>query len=160
MSVIGAGFQPAGLSSAGYGVPSGATSPNGATLPDATTSLPQTGRFINFQTKDYSFTSDGRIQGMGTTEQLVLLALTTVFGSSADPALGQMYTSIQEKGTNFQQQATSAVQSALSDLIKRGFITLDGVGVLEPPGNPDAGAILVAWTDLATGTQNTNSFGP
>ena len=158
MPAVGAGFAPAGLASAGFGTLPAATSPSRAVLPDVVTQLPTTGRYINWRTGDYAFTADGRAVGMGTTQQLVLLALTTAVGSSAIPTLGQSYTSVQEKAANYEQDVTARVNAALGDLIKRGFITLQGVSVQEP--SPDAAIVQIFWTDLATGTQNTNSFGP
>jgi hypothetical protein len=156
---IGAGFAPAGTSSAGYGVPDAATVPNNSVLPDLRTGLPQTGRFINPATGDYVFTADGRLLGMDTVPQLVLLAMMTTLGSSAIPTLGQTYTQIQEKSRDFQQQMATAITSALADLIKRKFVKVNSITVQQPPSNPDAGMVLFQWTDLTTGLSYKNTVG-
>lgn len=156
---IGAGYAPAGTSAAGYGVPDAATVPNNAVLPDLRTGLPQTGRFINPKTGDYVFTADGRLMGMDTVPQLVLLALMTTLGSSAIPGLGEEFSKIQEKGPSFLQQITSKVNSALADLIQRKFVKVNSITVQEPPSNPDAGTCLIQWTDLTTGLAHSNTVG-
>jgi hypothetical protein len=156
---IGAGYAPAGTSSAGYGVPDAAAVPNNAILPAILTGLPQTGRYINPQTGDYVFTSDGRLMGMDTVPQLVLLALTTTLGSSALPALGETFTLIREQGPNFGQQLTATVNAALADLVRRKFVKVNSVTTQQSPSNPDAGTVLVKWSDLTTGLSYTNTVG-
>jgi hypothetical protein len=155
----GAGYAPAGTSSAGYGVPDSAAVPNNAILPAILTGLPQTGRSINPQTGDYVFTTDGRLMGMDTVPQLVILALTTTLGSSVLPTLGQAFTLIREQGPNFSQQLTATVNAALADLVRRKFVAVKSVTVQQPPSNPDAGTCLVKWTDLTTGLSYTNTVG-
>lgn len=158
---IGAGACPVGTSAAGYGVPDRAFAPNNAVLPDLRTGLPQTGRAIDPVKKSAFFATDGsgRLQGQGTVPQLVALALTTVRGSAAIP-LGQTFSLIQEKGANYTQQVTAAVQLAFADLVKQGLAQVVSVNVQTPPSNPDAGLAMVKWVDLTTGTVNTNSIGP
>lgn len=156
---IGAGLTPAGSSSAGYGEPGSGALPNNAILPDTQTSFPQTGRYLNPATKDYEFTSDGRLYGMGTVEQLVQLALTTTLGSSCLATLGETFTLIQEKGSNYQQQVASAVGNSLADVVNRNLVQVISVTVQEPPSNPDAGFCRVVWTDLTTGLEFTTVVG-
>jgi hypothetical protein len=134
----GAGTSPAGSSVAGVGVIDSAPQPGVVPLPDQFTGLSQTGRFIDQQTGDYIFTTDGRVVGMQTVPQLVLIALQDVDLSR-----------IQQKGPNFSQFLASVVQDALGDLIAQRLVLLLGVTVLEP--NPDAGVALVSWKDLTTG---------
>lgn len=157
----GAGFAPAGASSAGYGVPDAPPMPSTAPLPDQQTGVPQTGRFIDPVTKDYAFAPDGRMYGMGTVPQLVQLALTTTFGSSAVPSFGERFTLIQEKGANFQQQIASAVANCLADLVKRKLVLIKSVQGIEPglQGNPDAGLGIVKWVDLTTGIEQPTTVG-
>ena len=95
---LGAGQSPAGGSAAGYGLPDTGTVPINAILPDPSTGLPQTGRFLNPVTKDYEFTSDGRVVGTPTARQLVQLAVRTTLGSSCLPTLGFDQTGLDEKG--------------------------------------------------------------
>ena len=158
---IGAGACPAGTSAAGYGVPDKAFTPNNAVLPDVRTGLPQTGRAIDPVKKSYFFAADGsgRLQGQATVPQLVALALTTIRGSDAIP-LGQTFSQIQEKGANYAQRVTAAVQLAFADLVKQNLAQVVSVSVQTPPSNPDAGLGLVKWIDLTSGVVNTNNIGP
>ena len=157
---IGAGGAPAGTSAAGYGVPDSGTVNINVPLPSPITGASLTGRLIDPVTKDYVYTADGRAQGQATVPQLVLLALSTVLGSSAIPTLGQTFSQIQEKGPNFKAQLTSAVQNALAAVIKAKQVQLLSVDVQEPPSNPDAGIAIVKWKDLTTGVVQTSAIGP
>jgi hypothetical protein len=156
---LGAGYAPAGSSSAGYGVPGTASVPINAPLPDAETGLPQTGRFIDPITKDYRFAADGRLYGMNTVPQLVQLALMTTRGASALPALGQSFTLIQEKGSNFKQLLGAKVSEALADLVNRKLVQIVSLTVTEPASNPDAGIGVVTWRDLTSGIQMDTTVG-
>lgn len=156
MSGVGGG--PAGAMSAGLGTITTSAAPGLAVLPDVVTSLPQSGRFIDPTTKDYRLASDGRYLGTATTNQMVLLALTTAFGSSVDPTLGQSFGDVKEKGPNFISQMTAKVNSALADLVKRKFIIINAVKCFEWASNPDLTILQVYWTDVATGTAQTNSI--
>jgi hypothetical protein len=156
----GAGSQPAGSSPAGIGSPSTAAAQgNPVIFPDARTGFSQTGRSLNPITKDYVFTSDGRSQGFGTTPQRMQLALTTVFNSSAIPGFGQQFTSVREKGPNYQRQLTTFVQNAVSHLVKEKAIVLNEVDVSDVPGKPGAAYMLVQWTDLTTSIAATTRVG-
>jgi hypothetical protein len=155
----GAGNAPAGSSSAGYGVPDVAPNPLTGPLPDLRTGQPCTGRFLDPITKDYRFASDGRLLGMGTVPQLVQLALTTTFGSSCIPSLGQRFTLIQEKGANFSKQLTSAITNCLSDLVTRKLVQIVSVTATDPGTNPDAGLGVLQWLDLTTGIEQPTTIG-
>jgi len=157
---LGFGYAPIGTSPSGYGVTDSANSPLNAILPDVSTGLTQTGRVLNLGIGDYAFTADGRVQGMGTVPQLVQLALTTVFASSAVPTLGQRYTRVSEQGPNIVQQLTAEVTRALSDVITRNWVSLLSVVVQPIPANPDGQKILVKWKDLTTGKTYTTPVGP
>lgn len=157
---IGAGGAPAGTSAAGYGVPDKAFVPNNAILPDLRTGVAQTGRAIDPTTKSYTFTSDGRLRGVGTVPQLVQLALSTIRGTSVIPTLGQTFMQIQEKGSDFAGRVTNAVNVALADLVKQQLVQIVSVTVQQPPSNPDAGLGLIKWIDLTTGLTNINNIGP
>lgn len=156
---IGAGFAPAGSFPAGYGVPDSAHVPIDATLPALKTSLPSPGRYVDQTTKSYAFTADGRVQGMGNVNQLVLLAITTVRGSSVLPNLGQTFSLIKEKGTDFKRQVASAINLALSDLVKRSLIRVVSIDVQEPITAPDAAIVNVKWQDVTTGVFDTTTIG-
>jgi len=157
---IGAGGCPAGSSSAGYGVPDSAAVPNNALLPLPANGLPQTGRALNPTTKSYSFTTDGRVVGCPTVQQLVQLALTTIFNSSAQAGLGSKLSLIQEKGSDYGQQVTAAITDALADLVKDKLVQIVSVTVLQPSSSPDAGIAVLQWIDLTTGQQSPLLVGP
>lgn len=156
---LGTGVSPAGAAAAGYGVPDAASVPNNAILPAAITGFPQTGRYLNPQTGDYQFTSDGRLMGMDTVPQLVTIALKTIRGSSAIPTLGQTFSQIQEKGPSFLAQMTAACNMALADLVKRNMVQIKRVFTQEYPSNPDAGVVWLKWTDLTTDLEHSNTVG-
>lgn len=157
---IGAGAAPAGTSAAGYGVPDAAFAPVNAILPAVRTGLPQTGRAIDPASKSYVMQVDGRLQGMATVPQLVGLAVTTIRGSSCLPTLGQTFSQIQEKGTNFVQQVTAAIQTALAGLIANKQVSLGVVSIVQSPTTPDTAIVQFTWTDLTTGLQSTTNIGP
>jgi hypothetical protein len=157
---IGAGGAPAGSSAAGYGVPDRAFVPNNAVLPDLRTGFSQTGRAIDPTTKSYSFTSDGRLRGVATVPQLVQLALSTIRGTAVISTLGETFTQIQEKGSDFAARITNAVNLAMADLVKQVLVQVVSVTVQQPPSNPDAGIAIIKWIDLTTGVTNINNIGP
>ncbi len=147
---LGAGLCPAGTSSAGFGVPDSGTVPNNALLPDPVTGLPQTGRNVNTATGSYTFTADGRTQGMATVPQLVQLAIKTARGSSALGPFGLDMSKVQEQGTNFERQLSAALSAALANVVKQGLVTLVGLTWL-PVDNPDGAAPILEWRDNTTG---------
>lgn len=139
---VGAGGCPAGTSQAGYGVVAGAPAPDETPLPDPSTGLSQTGRYIDQTTGDYTFTVDGRVQGMPTVYQLVLLAIENVKLSS-----------LTEKGPNYRQVVTAILQDALADLVASQQVEIRSIVVidLQPGQNPDATVAMLFWRDLTTG---------
>jgi hypothetical protein len=104
-----------------------------------------TGRLLNQQTGDYVMQADGRLQGMSTVNQLVLLAIRNTIDLSA----------LTEKGPNFAQALTALVQVALAPLIAQKLVGLQSVQVLDGSKvlglNPSAGIAVVNWVDLTTG---------
>jgi hypothetical protein len=147
---VGAGFTPAGFSPAGYGTIDVAPAPALVPLPDYRTGLSDSGRYINQKTGDYAWTADGRLQGMPTVNQLVLLAIRNNVDLST----------LQVKGPNFNATLTAIVQDALSDLITRKLVLLVSV-VIAPSGlgiNPDAGIAVASWLDLTTGSPQQTPF--
>jgi hypothetical protein len=155
MSFVGAGFQKAGFSPAGIGSPSPAAVNQTVPLPDPLTGLGQTCRLINYQTGDYSFTADGRVQGMSSVQQLVLLALMD----------SNLFRGIEDKGNGFQRKLAAAVQNQLASFIRQGWVQLMSVDFANASaGSPDAAGVLVRWRDLtipnlsANGTTAQNTF--
>jgi hypothetical protein len=143
---IGAGLAPAGTSLAGFGVVDAAPIPNFLPLPDQRSGLSDSGRLINQTTGDYSFLPDGRLQGMPTVNQLVLLAILNNIDLST----------LTEKGPNFAKTLTALVQTALADLIQRKFILLTSVVVTQP--TQDSGLAVANWLDLTTGEPQQTAF--
>jgi hypothetical protein len=135
---IGAGLYPAGLGLAGYGTPAQAPFSLNAPLPDPTTGLSLTGRLINQKTGDYVMQADGRLQGMPTVEQLVLLAIENIDTSD-----------IQEKTPNLRAMLADRVEKSLAPLIRAKQVLIRQIVVVEP--NQDAVVALLDWVDLTTG---------
>jgi hypothetical protein len=163
--MTGAGQVPAGSSIAGYGIVATTATPLNVILPDPSTGLPQTGRLLvpnaaNNGRGDWAFTADGRVVGCGTVRQLVQLALTTAFRSSASPTLGIALDQVKEQSANFQRQVATVVANALAPLVSQGLVQLLTVSLQQTPSNPDAGVALVTWRDLTTGQVNQTTIGP
>ena len=144
---VGAGLYGAGTAPAGYGIPDQAPFSPTSPLIDPATGLSQTGRLIDQQTKDYVFTADGRLQGMPTVRQLVLLAITDIDLST-----------LTEKGPNFAATLTTLVQNALASLITRKLVLLKQVTVLQP--SSDSGIAVANWVDLTNGEPVETPIGP
>jgi|SRR6185312_13570183 len=143
---IGAGNFAAGSYPAGFGVPE--TSPNGpaAPLPSAATGAALPGRFIDQTTKDYVMLGDGRLRGMPSVAQLVLLAIEGIDLSR-----------LTEKGPNFKGVLSSLVTTALAPLVAQKLVRVRQVTVLEP--TRDAGFAQVDWVDLTTGAPVQTTIG-
>lgn len=139
---VGAGRCRASAVPAGYGAIDVAPAPVLVPVPDPQTGLPQTGRFVDQTTGDYTFTVDGRVQGMPTVYQLVLLAIERADVSS-----------LTEKGSNYKQQVATILQNALSALVVAKQVEIKRVVVIDrlPGTNPDATVAVVFWKDLTTG---------
>jgi hypothetical protein len=143
---IGVGLFPAGLFPAGFGVPeTAAPSPN-SPLPDPSTGISHTGRFINQQTKDYVVQSDGRLQGMPTVAQLVLIAVQNID-----------FSPLREKGPHFAASLKALIAAALAPLVAAKQVRVRQIVVLEP--NQDAGLASVDWIDLTNGAPQQTVIG-
>ena len=140
----GAGFCPAGFAPAGFGTPTVAAINIQSPLPDAFTGQPLTGRYIDYTVGDYVFSPDGRIAGMATVQQLVLLALLD----------GNILSGLDRKFPNYQRTVANRVQTALSPIIVKGWCQLLGVTITDPSNNPDATAVYVKWKDLTLTAPN------
>ena len=104
-------------------------------------------RFINPITKDYSFNSSGKIQGMTGVQQQVYLSLTTILGSSASVNLGETYSQIQIMTQATYRNINNTITSALAPLLTANLIRLNGVTLIN--SNSTTGIIInVDWTDL------------
>lgn len=142
----GAGFAPAGFSPAGFGAPDAAPVTQTVPFPDPLTGKAQTGALINYQTGDYVMTADGRVAGMGSMQQLVLLALLNA----------QIFKGLETKGPNFQRQVASRVTAALAYLLRQKWIAVASVTVSGGnPSSPDAAGVVVNWRDLTMAQSGT-----
>lgn len=146
---IGAGFAPAGFSLAGIGVIDTAAAPNLIPLPDPKTGKSQTGRLLNapvpgVKGMDYAFTADGRLEGMPTVRQMVLIAVEDLD-----------FSVIQTKGPNFRKQVESIVTAALAPLTTQKLLLVKSVVVIDGSQdlglNPAAAMCLINFFDLTTG---------
>lgn len=109
-------------------------------------------RRIDPDTGDYSFGSNGKIEGLVGIQQQVYLSLLTVLGSSASINLGSTINNIQVIGTNINQDITNSINLALAPLIAANQISLNNVSII--PANTTTGFVVnVDWTDL-TQTQS------
>jgi hypothetical protein len=136
---LGAGFAKAGTSPAGFGAPSVAPVNQTTPFPDPLTGLGQTGALINYQTGDYVYTADGRVAGMSSVPQLVLIALMN----------GNIFAGLLDKTPDYPRQVATRVQTALSSFIRQGWVALVSVDVVEAgSGSPDAAGVNVRWRDL------------
>lgn len=142
----GAGLFPAGLFPGGYGAPATVAATPASPLPDPSTGLSLTGRFINPQTNDFVMQADGRLQGMPTVAQLVLIAIKDIDLSP-----------LSEKGKNFKQALASLVSGALSQLVAQKLVRIKQVTVLEP--TKDSGFANVDWIDLTNGAPQQTPIG-
>lgn len=150
---VGAGGCPAGAVPAGYGSVDQAPAPVLVPLPDPITGLSDTGRAIAPQNAaqgagDYSFTPDGRLVGMPTVNQLVLLAIENLDLSS-----------ITEKGANYAARVTALIQGALAPIVAQKLLLVRSISVLPTP-NPDGSIAMVYWTDLTKGTPQQTAVTP
>lgn len=139
----GLGFTPIGVTT-----PAGFTEP--LAPPDPPDVLPDGSRWIDPATKDWSPDTDNANEWkrMPETRQRVLLALTTLAGSSS--VLFDFGIRLPRKmGGDFERRATVAVQAALRQLVvveKR--IRIDSVSVER---TAQRAQIVVSYTDLSTG---------
>src|ERR1019366_3551405 len=143
---IGVGFFAAGLFAAGYGEPETLGQSPTSPLPDASTGAPQTCRYINPVTNDYVMLADGRLQGMTSVAQLVLIAIKDIDLST-----------LTEKGPNFKQAIASIVAGALAPLVAQKRVRIKQVVVLEP--GKDQGLASVDGVDLTSGAPVQTTIG-
>jgi hypothetical protein len=145
---LGAGHAPAGTCPAGYGVIDVAPAPNLTALPDPKTGLSQTGRYLNAPNAqtgkgmDYSFSADGRVQGMPTVYQMVLIAIENA-----------NFTQVQEKGPQWKTQLRTIVQNAVAYLVTSKQLQVKSIVVIDGMvgQNPDGAIAILNWFDVTMG---------
>ncbi len=155
---MGLGTSPLGTFPLGYGTPVSSAAPGDRVLDDGTGR--QTGsRMIDERTRTYVFNEQGRIRGMNDTRQLVLLAVATVKGSSAQSRLGHSLRSIQDIGPDFDKRVDNELRGALASLVAERRIEILSIRVARlvqaGSANEKGASILLRWRDLTDPTQPT-----
>lgn len=125
----------------------------GTPISDAAPAAGPTGsRFINPITGDYEQDPDTKhLKQMPGTRQRVVLALTTLLGSSSViPKFGVRFP--KKMGQTFDAKCQQAVRSALRQLTEvEEVVRIDGITVEKGLGG--RARIVVSWTDLSTDTK-------
>lgn len=152
MPNLGNGLLPLGLSPYGIGYPEGATVFTGAILTDPASNTSTGSRRIDPKTRDYVLDGSARASGMGDTQQLVLMAVSTARGSSAMLALGHRLDDIDTIGDDISRRVRSILEDALADLVARKLITI--VAVVAQVLRPGAVYINLRWRDTTTQTEH------
>lgn len=147
----GSGIQPAGRSPAGVGTPGTAASNVGVVLRDGNSGLPQAGRYIDANSRQYVFDASGRTLGTTETRQLVALAVNTNRGSSTLQRLGSELYKVQTITDNFGRRVSDVFTDALADLVSRKLIQVVDITATQTGGS--RATILIRWIDLTTGTE-------
>ncbi len=141
----GFGTAPFGTAPYGVGTPSTAGGNVGSVLSDAF-GASQGSRRVGTKTRQYEYDANGRAKGRGNTESLVLMALTTIAGSSAQAALGDAAPS-GVIGANFVARRTASIRQALGDLVKAKSVAIISIDV-DVTRRPVF--TLIRWRDLTT----------
>lgn len=148
---LGVGLAEAGLSVAGYGTPATLISSIVPlfVLPDGTQGNVAA---INPQTGDYIIDDNANFIGQQSVPQMVYLALTTKFNSSAVVGFGLDISSIKTISSNVANLFQSRVQSALQNMITAQLIRLINVKVTTSLEN--GVTVVVNYQDLTSGEIN------
>jgi phage gp46-like protein len=156
MAFAGAGTQPAGSTSAGFGTSAEATTFGTVFLRDTLTSQPLGTRKIDPVTRDFVLDDDGRILGQDFVRHAVQMSLHTVRGSAADGDVGQRLHTLDRITPNFERQVEAILTEAVQPLIIRGLIEVVGFRNYRTGDGRNGiarGAIYgrFLWRDLTTG---------
>lgn len=148
----GFGTAPFGTAPYGLGTPATAPIPGGTILDDGTGV--QTGsRYIDGTTGAYAFDEFGRVKGMSDARQMVLLALSTVKGSSAMRLLGHNLRDILDITPDFERQVTGTITAAMAHVVSLGFAEIVSIEVKRlhdwTTDHNERGALIrMKWRDL------------
>jgi hypothetical protein len=159
MANTGVGMQPAGSTSAGYGVAPTATGLGGAFLRDIRTGEVQFARYVNPTTRDYELDENGRMLGMGYVRQCVQLSVHTELGSCVVQAMGQRLRSLKRITSGFERLFLYVLSDAVQPLIEQGLIEVVGFTAYRAGDNTNGlmrGAVYgrFLWRDLTTGQEH------
>ena len=150
----GTGFARVGSSSVGFGEP--ATTAEFSKAFVKSDGKIGNSRAINADTGKYEYNEvDGTIKGIDGAQQMVMLALKTVQGSSLINSLGNNLSSIKVINANIKAEVNNRVELALQSLIDRNIIILDKTDV-QVDKVRNRTIIAVYWTDVST--QNAYQF--
>lgn len=141
---LGAGFQPAGASAAGFGAPTQTGLGSNVVLPDSSVGGSHGSRKIHPVTRDYVMNDEGRIEGMNNVQQLVQLAVT-----NAEPELQKL----DRLDSAFKKGVLAILSAAVAPLVAQGLIEVVGVSVRmnEEGGLKRGQAVTVFnWRDRTT----------
>ncbi len=154
--MAGVGLQSAGTSSAGYGSISPINPNSGRVLRDPLVVGSSGSRRIDPFTRDYVVDTDGRLSGMPNVPQLVQLAITTEFNTSAPRGMGHKLKSIDRVTANFEQVVLSVLTNALKRLVDLRLVEVVGFSSFKSgkkdglqPGQTYG---RLQWRDLTTNT--------
>jgi hypothetical protein len=147
----GFGKQGFGSTPWGVGMPATAPIPGGVLLRNPSTGESMGSRSIDPAKRDYVLDVDGRALGMASTQQLVLMAVSTVKRSSAVASLGAEQN--QDVITDsFERDAQAMYGDALADLVNRKIIVIIAIEAqLLKAGTV---YVRVRWLDVATGQEH------
>lgn len=124
--MAGFGIQPAGTSSAGFGSIEPINPNSGRALNDPKKVGSYGSRRIDPFTRDYVLNNDGRVDGMPNVAQLVQLAITTEFNTSAVRGMGNNLKKIDRVTANFEQVVLTTLTSALKRLVDLRLVEVLG----------------------------------
>jgi hypothetical protein len=155
-----------GLWPAGIGQPAPYVAPGGSVFRNVDNASPNAqldARKIDPVTRQYDFDANGRVVGQTTTQQLVLLAFSTVAGTSAMTTLGQTLRRIQVIGPDIVRQVTTILTAAVQPYIDQKLLAILSISVVGRTGNgpgglPTGGIVAsVRWRDLVKNTDQTTT---
>lgn len=154
-----AGFGRMGFGGSPYGIRQPPdTDPNGGViLRDPATNQSSGSRKIDPRSRDYVVDAYGRWVGMNNTQQLVLIAASTKYGSSAMRSLGQQLSAIDRITDDFAQRVEVELRRALAHLTGPKIIEIRSVKITRTlvPGQA-YGTLL--WKDLQSGQEQTEAL--
>lgn len=157
--MAGFGLQGAGRSNASFGTPGTAAAFGGGILRNTATGGRYDARLIDPVTRDYVLDEDnpGRLLGMGSTKQGVLLSVGTERFSSAVSAMGHELRKIDRITPNFEKHVLDVLTSALQPLIDTRQIAVLGFSAFKagPKDGLAPGCTFgrLRWKDLTTAAE-------
>lgn len=148
---LGAGFQPAGSTPAGFGAPTQTGLGSNVVLPDSAVGGSHGSRKIHPVTRDYVMNDEGRIEGMNNIQQLVQLAVT-----KAEPELQKL----DRLDSAFEKGMLAILNQAVAPLVAQGLIDVIGISVrMNAAGGLQPGQAVTKflWRDRTTNEEQSES---